>query len=157
MMKRRKATYIITVDTKAIMHKDSNYYRTLILEGKEEKKSQATVLEILNRNCLDYGASFKGRRETSSYYLHSNNKLPIAVHPAKGIYFFPTASLTNKDCVWLAYHHIKRIIKSEDKTYVLFHDGTGIYINSSYYTVDNQKKRTSELIVQLNRDQLFVL
>lgn len=155
-MQHYKSTYTITLETKAMFYKESNYYRTLILEGNQQKKSVATTQEILNKNCIDYGASFKGRRETSSYYLKSKHKLPVAVNPAKGIYFFPTASLTNKNCVWLAYHHVKSIKQSDDKTYVLFKDGTGVYVNASFYTVYNQKMRTSDLIIQLNWDQLFI-
>lgn len=151
----RKKPYLITAKTKAIMNKESGYYRTLILEGREQRRSTYTCEEILNESCITYGADIVGRRKAAERYLKSSIKLPLSVHPAAGIYFFPTSSIQNKDCVWLAYHHIEEIKERDDKAFVLFEDGTGLYINSSVYTLDNQMKRTSELIVKLNKEFLF--
>ncbi|MBP1971677.1 competence protein ComK [Virgibacillus natechei] len=156
MGKRRSSIYTISQDTKAIMTKETGYYRTLIIEGNKKKPSNYKIEQILNYNCLLYGSDLAGRKKGVKRILKSASKLPIPVDPAnKGIYMMPTASIKNKDCVWLAYHHIKFYEQRDHKAYIGFHDDTGIYINASVKTIDLQYKRTSEVIVDYNRDKIF--
>jgi competence protein ComK len=147
--------YLINKETKAILTKDLDQCKAIIYEGQEVLKLPYPTKKILEESCLVNGASLQGRLDNSKHILQATHNLPIIVDRKNGIYFFPTASIKSEDCVWLAYHHIEKIIKSDDKTYVLFKDGTGIFVNASYYKVDRQKKLTSELIVQSNRDKLF--
>jgi|SRR5699024_7100180 len=152
---RTQGIYLINEKTKAIVTIKSDYYKTIIYEKDREIKSPFTATKILEESCIRYGASLKGRRATSKYLLNTNEKLPVAVDRDNGIYLFPTSALRSGDCVWLAYFHIKKIKKSDDKTYIKFKGGMELFINASYYTIDKQKKNTSELIVQLNLDKLF--
>src|SRR5690625_96293 len=136
--------YTITYHTKEIMHKESPYYRSLILEGARERFVIHKPEEIIDYNCLIYGTTMEGRKIAVQRILKITSKLPIPISPEKGFYMIPTASTKNKDCVWLAYHHIKSYEQRDDKTYIAFYDGTGIFVNISENAFDMQYKRMSQ-------------
>lgn len=155
MVSRWNGKYLITTETKAIVKKDSSYYRSLVLEGTDTKRMIHNSEQIIDDSCLAYGSSLEGSKRSAAKILKSTKKLPVTICSKRGIYFFPTSSINNRDCVWLAYHHIHDYTQTDNKTYIQFINGSGIYVNTSTYTIDNQMKRTSELIVQLNWDLLF--
>ncbi|OZU88401.1 competence protein [Virgibacillus indicus] len=155
-MGNMRPVFIISQKTKAIMaEEESGYYRAKILEGDTEKFSIHKPLQIIDNSCLVYGASLEGRKTSVKQILNSASKLPIPVNVNEGIYMMPTASTKNKDCVWLSYQHIHTYEQRDDKTYITFHDGTGIYINTSENAFDQQFKRTSQVIVHMNGSTLF--
>ncbi|MFC4558035.1 competence protein ComK [Virgibacillus kekensis] len=149
------SVYIITQQTKAILTKESNYYRSRILEGQEERHSVFRPEQIIDHTCLLYGSTLEGRRAAVRDILKINSKVPVPVIPDKGVYMLPTSSTKNKDCVWLSYYHIEDYEQRDDKTYVAFTDGTGIYVNTSENTFDMQYKRTSQIIAKQNRSVFF--
>jgi len=143
-------TYVITTETKAIIAKDSNYYRSRILEkGEKESTCIHKPAHIMNYSCIIYGASLEGKRNAVELMLKTRIKLPIPVFPDHNVYMFPTASIRKHDCVWLSYYHIYDYEKRDDKTYIVFRDGTGLYVNASESTVDMQFKKTSQVIAQM--------
>lgn len=145
------SNYVITTETQAIIAKDSNYYRSRILEKGKESSSVYKPDNIMNYSCIVYGASLEGRRNAVELMLKTRIKLPIPVFPDHNVYMFPTASIRKKDCVWLSYYHIYDYEQRDDKTYIIFRDGSGLYVNASESTVDMQFKKTSQVIAQLNR------
>ncbi|WP_156290904.1 competence protein ComK [Oceanobacillus salinisoli] len=153
--------YMVTRETKMlILMESSMYYRSLIIEENQEtdnssKYSHFKPEQIIDYNCKRYGSTLNGRKEVVKEILHSSSKIPIPIIPHLGIYIFPTASNKNKNCVWLAYHHIKDYKEHNDKTMVSFFDGTGMEINSSTSVFDRQYKRASQVIVHFNRSLLF--
>ncbi|WP_430790280.1 competence protein ComK [Virgibacillus flavescens] len=154
-MKVTKSVFIITQTTKAIISEDSTYYRSLILEGVKERHSLHKPEQIIDNTCLLYGSTLAGRRAAVKDILKITNKIPVPVIPDKGVYMMPTASTKNKDCAWLSYDHIDFYEQRDGKTFVGFNDGSGLYVNASVSTIDMQYKRTSQLIVKLNRAILF--
>lgn len=149
------SVFIITQATKAIITKDSSYYRSLILEGSSERHSLHKPEQILDNSCLLYGSTFAGRRTAAKKILNVTSKAPVPVAPDSGLYMLPTSSTKNKDCVWFSYHHIDFYEQRDDKTYVAFTDGGGLYVNTSVSSFDLQYKRTSQVIVKQNRSLLF--
>ncbi|MBP2076184.1 competence protein ComK [Oceanobacillus polygoni] len=148
--------YIISPETKAIMrNSESSYYRSKVLEGKDEKISIHRPEQIIDNSCLLYGSDLKGRKEAVQKILCTTSKLPVPISPTRGVFMFPTSSIKNKDCVWIAFHHVKFYEQRDDKTYIGFIDETGIYVNVSENTIDTQYKRTSQVIVHYNRRVLF--
>lgn len=147
--------YIIGRQTKAIMTKDSAYYRSRILEITRERHSVHSPEQIIDNTCLLYGSTMKGRRESVKDLLKLNSKIPVPVIPEKGVYLLPTSSSKNKDNVWFSFYHIDQYEQRDDKTYVAFHDGTGLYVNTSEAAFDMQYKRTSQIIAKLNRSFFF--
>ncbi|GAB3789520.1 competence protein ComK [Virgibacillus kimchii] len=149
------AVYVITYHTKAIIYKDSAYYHSRILEGDRERLVIHHPEKIIEQNCLVYSSALQLRKKEVKDILHSSSKLPIPICPEKGYFMIPTASTRKKDCVWLAYHHIQFYEQRDDKTYICFNDGTGIYVNISKNAFDMQYKRTSQVIVHYKRRLLF--
>ncbi|WP_404455748.1 competence protein ComK [Virgibacillus necropolis] len=154
-MKEFTSVFIITRATKAIISKDSTFYRSLILEGKTERHSLHKPEQIIDNTCLLYGSTLSGRRTAVKDILKINSKIPVPVIPDNGVYMLPTSSTKSKDCVWLSYDHIDFYEQRGDKTFVAFTDGSGMYVNASESTLDMQHKRASQLIVKLNRSILF--
>ncbi|MFA1822480.1 competence protein ComK [Virgibacillus oceani] len=149
------SVYTITQRTKAIMHKESAYYRSLILEGNKERYSIHKPEHIIKNSCLIYGTNLDGGKQAVKDILNSSSKLPISIVPEGWLLMLPTASMKNRDCVYIAYHHINFYEQRDDKTYIAFHDGTGIYVNISESIFDIQYKRTSQVIVHLNWGVIF--
>lgn len=56
---------------------------------------------------------------------------------------FPTSSMKNKECVWLSYYQINCNEERNNKTYIMFKDGT-------YFYFENQFTRTSKVIAVMN-------
>lgn len=149
------SVYIITQQTKAILTKESAYYRSQILEVQRERNSIFRPEQIIDHTCLLYGSTLAGRRAAVKGILKINSKVPVPVIPGKGVYLLPTSSTKNKDCVWLSYYHIDNYEQRDDKTYIAFSDGTGLYVNISESTFDLQYKRTSQVIAKQNRSVFF--
>lgn len=149
------SVYIITQHTKAILTKDSAYYRSRIQEGQTERHSKYRPEEIIDHSCLLYGSTLDGRRAAVKKILKINSKVPIPVIPNKGVYMFPTSSTKNSDCVWVSFYQIENYEQRDDKTYIEFRDGTGLYVNASESSFDLQFKRTSQVIARLNRFVFF--
>ncbi|RYG71621.1 competence protein [Lentibacillus lipolyticus] len=147
--------YVVSKQTKAILTKDSAYYRSLILETGQKKHSTHSPEEIIDHTCVMYGSTLDVRRKYVRKLLRVNSKVPVPVIPSKGVYMLPTASSKKKDNVWLSYYHIKSVEQRDDRTYVTFHDGTGLYVNASLKTFDLQDKRTSQMIAKMNRAFFF--
>lgn len=155
MKQRITSVYIVSVKTKAIFWSEYTYYRSLILEDDVQRRSLHRPEQIIDYSCLLYGSTLEGRRMAVKDVLHSSSKLPIPVIPEQGVYMMPTASIKNKSNAWIAYHHIYRYEKKNSGTYVTFYDGSGCYVEISLNAFDLQYKRTSQLIVHLNRPVLF--
>jgi len=155
MKKRKTLMYTITKHTKAIITKDSSYYRTKILVGHKDRYATLKPEEILRNNCLAYGVSMEGRIEAAKNVLNINSKVPFAVCPDKAIYMIPTVSAKNKDCAWISYFHIAFYEQRDDKTYIGFTDGTGLFVNVSESQFDMQYKRTGQLIAHDHRSVIF--
>ena len=146
---------MITPHTNALIKRHSSYYKTRILNGREEKHSIHKPEVILDQCCLAHGSTFAGRKAAAEKILKSKNKLPIPVIPQKGVYMFPTSSMKSCHCAWLSYYQIRYFEARDDKTYVKFHDGTHLFVNISERALDQQYKRTSQVIAVLNRPFFF--
>ncbi|MBP1948812.1 competence protein ComK [Virgibacillus litoralis] len=149
------SVYIITQQTKAILTHDSSYYRSRILETQRESHSIHRPEQIIDHTCLLYGSTLEGRRAAVKDILKINSKVPVPIIPGKGVFMLPTSSTKNKDCVWLSFYQIKGYEQRDGQTYIVFNDGTGLYVNTSEKSFDLQFKRTSQVIAQLNRSIFF--
>lgn len=145
----------ITRDTKAISLCDTGYYRSKIFEKDEKYYSVRSPIALLDDGCIAGGASLEGREVAVRKILNSRSKLPIPVDPENGIYMLPTLSKRNKDCVWLSYYQIDKYEQIDERTLIVFKDGSTIYAKVSEAVLDLQFKRTSQVIAQLNSDKLF--
>lgn len=147
--------YVIHANTVALKRENSRYFRTKIIEVDNEQISDLAVMQIIEHSCITYGSSYIGRRDFSAKVLQSKNKLPISIHPKRGIYFLPTLSLQNPKCMWINYFHIEGYYRVDDLTVLILSNGSKLYIETSYNQFDMQMKRTSQVIAQLVK-QLYV-
>lgn len=63
----------------------------------------------------------------------------------------PTSSPKSLECAWISYFHVEGYEQRDDKTYIYFRDGTGIYVDVVESIFHNQMIRTGQLIAQINR------
>lgn len=147
--------YVIHTNTIALKRESSHYFRTKIIEIENEQVSDRTVMEIIEHSCITYGSSYVGRRDFSAKVLQSKHKLPISIHPKRGIYFLPTSSLQHPNCMWINYFHIEGYYGEDQLTVLILSNGSKLYIESTYNQFDMQMKRTSQVIAQLVK-QLYV-
>ncbi|MBD1221447.1 competence protein ComK [Virgibacillus halodenitrificans] len=153
-----KKLYMITNKTKAIsLHKHSTHFRSSIIEAGSEEETSCVFRpeQIIDQNCIIYGSTLKRRQIESKHILQLKNKLPVRIIPEKNIYMFPTASIKNEACIWVAYQHIRGCIERFNKTYILFKDGTDIPVEASHRSVDLQYIRTGQLVARQNDIRLF--
>lgn len=155
MQKSNHRVYIITEHTKAILASQSSYYRSTVLEGKNEFRSVYTPEMILDHSCILYGSTLHGRRKAIREYFGITSKIPLMIDARKAIYMMPTSSTRRKDCAWLSFYQIEFYEQRDNRCYVQFLDGTGIYLSSSVNTLDMQHKRTSQIIASLNRPSIY--
>lgn len=151
----KSPVYIIKQQTKAILSKDSAYYHALIIEGQRERHSIYHPEQIIDHSCILYGSTLDGRRNAAKKILKISSKVPISVIPEEGVYMLPTSSIKSKNCAWLSYYQISDYEQRDNKTYVTFSDGTGLFVSTSERSFDLQMKRTSQLIASLNRSIFF--
>lgn len=147
-----KKVYKITKQTQAILIKHSPYYRSEIWEEGRRMYSLHSPLKIIKENCF---GGLEERTALAQTALQSSSKLPIAISPKENIYMLPTESIRGKSLILLAYHQIKDYMGRDNRTYIEFLDGTGIYVKASEHIIDQQYKKTGQLIVYDHREQLF--
>ncbi|GGJ91647.1 hypothetical protein GCM10007063_12820 [Lentibacillus kapialis] len=147
--------YIITERTQAILREDSSYYQSRILEESNERNSVHRPDQIINNTCILNGSTLKGRRDSMKGLLKLNSKVPVPVVPEKGVYMLPTCASKNKNNVWISFYQINDFEQCDNRTYVSFHDGTGLFVNVSESAFDMQYKRTGEIIARMNRSFFF--
>lgn len=160
MRKGGKVGYIINEKTLAFTSIDSNYYRTKIYEENDIIYMHESPLTIIEKSCLHYGSSFEGRKEAAKQILNKNSKLPVTITPHIGLFFLPTTSHRNKECVWFSYYQVEDFFEFDDHLAVLLSNKQVINVNISYNQFDLQLKRTSQVIAYffqllLNKIVLF--
>ncbi|SFE10446.1 competence protein ComK [Lentibacillus persicus] len=155
MKENSTGVYIISRKTKAIMKKDSTYFRSRILESGKEIESVYSPEQIIDHSCLLYGSTLDGRRKSAQKILKLHSKVPLSVVPDKGVYMLPTNASRSKENVWLSYYHIKEFEQHDNRTYVTFQDGSGMYVSTSETSLNKQSERTGALIAKLNRSFIF--
>ncbi|MFD1850029.1 competence protein ComK [Oceanobacillus bengalensis] len=116
-----------------------------VLEEDMEYVVESTPLSIIEYSCKFFGSSLKGRQEGSRDICGISNKIPIAIDPSSGMYFFPTASPNNSKCSWIAHSHIDKIKKiQKHSTEFIFKNGNRIVLDVSYGSMLNQVQRTAQ-------------
>lgn len=142
--------YIIHRKTQAIMHETKGIYKSKIIEENNVIYSKYSPIEILYENCEDYGASLQGRFDIAKKILGSKTKLPLPVFPFSGLYFFPTTSMKNDECIWISYYHIQDLGKVKNQVYIRLRDKTILQVKTSLNQLDRQRKRTSQVIAHFH-------
>ncbi|SHF76749.1 competence protein ComK [Ornithinibacillus halophilus] len=143
---------IITEKTKAILTVNDTYYRSIILEGGEETYYKQKPEKLIDHSCIINGASLDGRRKFIKMIFNIKHKIPIPVDPQQGVFLFPTCSTKKEECTWISYFHMREYKQMGTKTYITFHDDTGILVNNSINSIEMQDMRTSKIVARMSRN-----
>src|SRR5699024_6331581 len=106
---------------------------------------------MIDHACKFFGSSLRGRLEGTKDISKITHKPPVAIDPSSGMYFFPTASPTNKSCSRIAHSHVELINPiDKNKTEVVFTNGNTIVLDVSYGSMMNQLHRTAQFRYSLD-------
>lgn len=148
MHKRRpKKEYEISPLTMAILsiEREDGGISTHVLEESQEYIVPKTPTKLIDEACRFFGSTLEGRLEGTRDISKITHKPPIAIDPSCGLYFFPTASPSSKDCSWIAHSHVAYIDPfDEDKTEIVFKGGKRLILDVSYGSMINQLNRTAQ-------------
>lgn len=147
-------SYEVTPLTMAILSKPNmdGSVHTVVLEEMQEYSVSTAPTKMIDQACKFYGKSLSGLQEGTKSVSNITHKVPIAIDSASGMYFFPTASPTNKSCSWLSHTHIKDIrqIDNGSRTEIIFKNKRRIIIDVSFGSMQNQLHRTAQFRFSLD-------
>lgn len=121
-----------------------------IIELQDEFLSPFKPIEIIKKSCQYFGSSFEGRIAGTKQLIGITHKVPITIDPTNSIYFFPTTSPQNSECIWISHEHViahKRVETNE--TLVTFRNKESYTIPISFSSFENQLLRTALLRTKL--------
>lgn len=141
------SAYEISPETMALIaiQNENGTVNTRVLEENHEYVASMSPTKIIDKACLYFGSCFNGRLNGTKEICGFNYKAPVSVNPIAGMYFFPTNSPNDKQCSWLSHSHIKNIVLAdEQKSKVIFKNGSSITFNISLRSLTNQLYRTAQ-------------
>lgn len=145
----------ITPLTLALLSKETKEGKlnTFIMEEKRDYVVQSAPIQVIDYACRVFGSTLKGRLEGGQDINQVTYKSPVAIDPSSGMYFFPTASPTNKNCSWIAHSHVKsyKPINQERECEITFYSGDKLQLAVSYRSILNQIQRTAQFRFTLDR------
>jgi len=130
----------------AVMYYPNLQHQTLIIETDGAFLTSKSPEQLFEEACLKHGSSYEGRRQAVIHMLQYWKRTPFAIAPLHGIYAFPTAASSDRDCVWLFLEHTLQF--SPDPTdhqhsIVKFRNGKELGVKASARFLDTQYARTS--------------
>ena len=141
--------YEINSSTFAVIPVKKGHCRIIDQDGSRLIKKDA--FSIIKNACNYFGNTFESRHAMTKRLININYKSPMVIEESRSIIFFPTSSPREDECIWLSLNAIKKYLKKEDKTRIIFRDDTYIEIPVSYNIIDNQMARSIILEKELNK------
>ncbi|WP_249365259.1 competence protein ComK [Cytobacillus citreus] len=122
-----------------------------IMEFEDELVSPFKPFDIIKKSCLFFGSSYEGRKEATKQLTGITHKAPITIDSTNFIYFFPTTSASNPQCIWISQEHIHFHRPTDTaNTNVIFKNKQSLTIPISYNSFNNQLLRTALLKTTLS-------
>lgn len=142
--------YIISNNTLFLY---SDNFKTIVKEKDSEYEFMGNLLKyILNKSCIYYGSSLKGRMEGAKNLINGKYKLPIIISEKNNILFFPLKGAKNNEIIWLNFNQIKNFQKNKNQIEVTFLNGYTHKFFVSFTIFNNQMFKCSRLwLVYLTR------
>lgn len=151
--KEETPSFEITPETMAILPCDGGKggLRTRIMEKNADYYVEELPGKVIDEACKFFGASLKGRQAGTFSVASLTHKVPIAIDPYSGMYYFPTESPLSSSCIWIAHTHVKSIKSTgHEGTEVFFTNGKSLVVDISYGSMQNQINRTAQFRYLLN-------
>ena len=145
-------SYEINKNTCAVVSVAEDVSR--IVEQDEEYLINKGSYEVMEDSCKYYGSSCDGRIKGTKTILGSSYKVPIIVEETNEIIFFPTESVNNKNCIWVALNNIEKFENCNGLTKVTFTSGKEMIVKTSVSSFEMQLLRANRLgsIVKKRRE-----
>lgn len=141
------------MDTVALLPARRIEFSTLIITNYGKEYVPDPSLHMIKSACRDNFEEYEGNRKVIISHTNFIQKTPMPICKRKGIYFFPTHSPHRIENCWINHHHVANIDKiphrlktQHGQSIVYFKNGLTLAFSTSYHTMKEQYKRTSECI-----------
>lgn len=135
--------YIIGKDTYFLMFDGK---KTVINELSTEIILDGNLLrDIINKSCLYYGSSLKGRLAGSKNLINSKYKLPIIISENNKIMLFSIVGIQMQEKIWINFNSVSHYEKAKDFVNVTFSNGYQQKFTVSYFVFNNQMLKCSRM------------
>ncbi|MBE4907111.1 competence protein ComK [Bacillus luteolus] len=134
---RKVTTYIICDHTIALIPIENGF--TKIVTINEELYCTKSTIDIIKESYFQ-GNAFSEYRRTAILEMPSfSQRAPIPIKPHENLYFIPSHNPYNGECVWISYHHIKKVISIRSNyTLIIFGNYLVIRISVSADIIKDQ-------------------
>lgn len=136
-------SYEINRNTLAII--PINDEQTKIIEKDNIFIVNNTSMDIIKNSCEFFGSTYDGRKEGTKKLIGITHKCPIIIEESNKLIYFPIESPRLTRCSWIGFNNIKKYIKNNDKTTIIFDNNKVLELDISYGIIDNQVLRSSRL------------
>ncbi|MFY4775157.1 competence protein ComK [Metabacillus sp. RGM 3146] len=141
--------YLISSHTKylAPVYNEYGELCTIAYELYRTVHVRKSPTKIIHENCLHFGSSYKGRLKAANDILPGQKMLPVCVSELTGLFFIPTVSPDSDECVWIGYKNVKIVIPYNEKSVVLFSDGSRLFVPMHRDILQGKFGKASHLLV----------
>jgi len=139
------------IDLSTIMLIGLDNMSTKVITLDDEFIINENCRDILNHSCKFFGNSLSERIKTTNRLINISSKSPIIVEESRNIIFFPLKSTREKNNIWVSFNNLSKYIKTNNGTVFIFKNDKEIFIDFSYYIIDNQFTRSLMLDYELNK------
>ena len=141
--------YEINEGTLAVISIDDK--KSKVMEDSNNYIVEKSSFDVMDHSCKYFGSSYEGRKQGSKDVIGANYKLPIIVEDGRNLVFFPTTSIEDEDCMWIAVNKIKKYEQMDfNTTKITFTNNQNIIVPLSYRSIQNQIFRATRLSYILN-------
>lgn len=145
--------YEINEGTLAILATENG--KSKIIEDNNNYIINQTPFDVMEHSCKYFGSSYEGRRQGSKEIIGANYKLPIIVEDGRNLVFFPTTSVEDSSCTWIAVNKIKNYEPLKyNSTKIVFSNDQSIIIPISFRSLQNQIFRATRLSYLINKRKI---
>lgn len=115
-----------------------------VLEEEREIYVALSPIRIIENSCKFYCSSFEGRKQGTKTVTGFTHKPPIVIDQINDIFFFPTASPNNENCIWVSLHYSYEYKSTPSgNTYLMFPNNSTVEFPVSKASFETQVYRTS--------------
>jgi competence protein ComK len=115
--------------------------KTTLITGLGLSTYKGKPLDFLERWANTLGCGIMGSQSAFKRQLLIKQKIPVLIDPFKQIYFFPTLSPMNCECIWINASEIKSIKSCGLNTEIIFRDQTSLVITVGRRSIKKQWMR----------------
>lgn len=120
--------------------------KSKILEDSKNYIVNQSSYDVMDHSCKYFGSSYEGRKQGSKEVIGANYKLPIIVEDGRNLVFFPTTSVEDSECMWIAVNKIKKYEPMDyNSTKIVFNNNEFVIVPLSYRSIQNQIFRATRL------------